>query len=78
MRVVKFGRVFVDENGVLNIKEFAFQSDRPDENPNLAENVVPAIINHLCNVFKVDEINPCTDRASEIIVAAAIEKARSA
>ncbi|EGQ5294868.1 TPA: hypothetical protein ACG1QI_004286 [Enterobacter kobei] len=78
MKVVKFGRIFVDENGALTVTEFEFQTDRPDENPNRAENVVPAILNHLCNVWQVAEIIPCSDRKSEIIVADAIEKARSA
>lgn len=77
MKVVKFGKLYVDENGVLNVTDFTFQRDKPDENPNSAENVIPAVINHLCKVWEVAEISPCEDRASEMIVAGAIEKARS-
>ncbi len=78
MKVFKFGRIFVGENGSVNVSNFVFQLDRPDENPNCAEDVIPAVINHLCTVWDVAEINTCTDRVSEIIVADAIEKARSA
>ncbi|UKW21256.1 hypothetical protein [Enterobacter cloacae] len=80
MKVVKFGRIFVDEDGVLNVTEFEFKENHPDEkqNPNKAEYVIPAIIDHLCNVFKVDEIRKGEDRESEMIVAGAIEKERAA
>lgn len=78
MKVVKFGSIFVDENGVLNVTNFEFGMDKPYENPNCAEDAIPAIINHLCNVWHVTEIRSCADRSSEMIVAGAIEKARTA
>lgn len=78
MKVFKFGRIFVGDNGDLNVTNFEFEMERPDENPNCAEDAIPAIINHLCNVWHVPEISPCADRSSEMIVAGAIEKARTA
>lgn len=78
MKVVKFGRIFVNDDGILNVTEFEFKANHPHENPNKAEYVIPAIIDHLCNVFKVEEISQGEDRESEMIVAGAIEKARAA
>ncbi|HCR0385311.1 TPA: hypothetical protein OMS42_002061 [Enterobacter kobei] len=78
MKVVKFGKIIGCDSGSVNVSNFVFQLDRPDENPNCAEDAIPAVINHLCTIWGVAEINTCADRESEIIVADAIEKARTA
>lgn len=80
MKVAKFGRIFCDESGELNINGFGLLVQNDDEigQENNPEFIIPAVISHLQEYCSISNNKRFYSHStSEMIVAKAIEKARS-
>ncbi len=79
MKIKKFGQIWLNQDGVIQISGFMFIAENFLElgRENDAEHVIPVIAHYLASTCKNNVIDPPFDKRSEMVVMRALQRARS-